>query len=128
MKIKGVRILWKGPYTEVRVSTHLHKPVVQVILPLTPPSGVLAIAVWRTGTPRVRKLVIQTPKRQTDLSQVGSQAVLQQPMCEAHLAQPVKAELAELPVLHHAAISLADGLYLLASDKIYSFLLWFRLC
>lgn len=102
--------------------THLHEPVVQVLFPLTAASGVVAVAVWRTGATRVRKLVVQTPERQTDLGQADGQPGLQQPLCEPHLAQPVKAELAALHVLHHAVISLADGLHFLASDKIPSLL------
>lgn len=92
-------------------------------------SASVVVAGRRTGTTSVRKLIVQTPLRKKekkdkkDLCQVSGQAILRQTLSGAYLAEPVKAELAVLCVLHWTDISLADGLSLLASNKLCHFLL-----
>lgn len=108
--------------------THRHTPVVQVLLLLVVTSGRVVVAGRRTWTTSVRKFIIQTPERERKkerkkkdrqvLSQVIGQAGLQQILGRAHLAQPVKAELAAQHVLLYTDISLVDGLSLLASNKL----------
>lgn len=107
-----------------------HTPVIEVLLLLAATSGSVVVAGRRTRTTIVRKLIIQTPgrklgreegRKKEDLCEVSGQAVLQQTLGGAHLARPVKAELAALCVLHQTDISLVDGLCLLPSNK-FSFL------